>query len=336
MKIFITGIAGFLGANLADHFLKLGHEVHGCDNLIGGDLKNLKNLNVIFSKGDCSDIEFMKSVIVENTDCVIHAAAYAHEGLSVFAPYLIASNIFSASVSVFSASIIKKVKRVVFCSSMARYGDLQKEFEETDVPKPEDPYGIAKLAAEDVLKCLSETHGIEYNIAIPHNIIGRKQKYHDPYRNVAAIMINRILQNKQPVIYGDGEQKRSFSDVRDCIFCLDKMVTDKKINKETFNIGPGKENYITINKLSELISNKLQFNMPPIYVKERPREVKFPVCSPKKAEKILGYKTNYSVEDTLSDMIEDIKQRGPLEFDYNYEVEIINSQTPKTWKNKLI
>ena len=115
---------------------------------------------------------------------------------------------------------------------MARYGDLQKEFEENDIPKPDDPYGIAKLAAEDVLKCLSDSHGIEYNIAVPHNIIGRKQKYHDPFRNVASIMINRILQKKQPIIYGDGEQKRSFSDVRDCIFCLDKMVTDKKINKD--------------------------------------------------------------------------------------------------------
>lgn len=114
MKIFITGIAGFLGANLADHFLKLGHEVHGCDNLIGGDLKNLKNLNVIFSKGDCSDIEFMKSVIVENTDCVIHAAAYAHEGLSVFAPYLISSNVFFRLSFCFFSIHYKKSKKNCF------------------------------------------------------------------------------------------------------------------------------------------------------------------------------------------------------------------------------
>ena len=105
---------------------------------------------------------------------------------------------------------------------MARYGDIKQPFKENDIPDPVDPYGIAKLAAEKVVINLSNTHGIEYNIAIPHNILGPKQKYDDPFRNVASIMINLMLQNRQPVIYGDGEQTRSFSDVNDCIFCIDK------------------------------------------------------------------------------------------------------------------
>ena len=96
----------------------------------------------------------------------------------------------TGSVSTFTAAIRNKVKRIVFCSSMARYGDIKTPFKESDVCNPVDPYGVTKLAAENILKILCETHNLEYNIAIPHNIIGPKQKYDDPFRNVASIMTN--------------------------------------------------------------------------------------------------------------------------------------------------
>ena len=150
MNIFITGVAGFLGSNLANYFIDKGYKVSGNDNLVGGDLDNLSP-KVKFYKKDCEDFEFNKSVF-KNIDVVIHAAAYAHQGLSNFAPYLITKNVFSASVSVFTAAIENKVKRIVFMSSTARYGvGSGKIFKENDIPKPVDPYGIAKLAAEDVV-----------------------------------------------------------------------------------------------------------------------------------------------------------------------------------------
>ena len=94
---------------------------------------------------------------------------------------------------------------------MARYGNQKAPFTEEMTPKPEDPYGIAKVAAEDTLKLLSEVHGLNYNIAVPHNIVGPNQKYDDPYRNVMSIFINRNLQGKPSIIYGDGMQQRCFS-----------------------------------------------------------------------------------------------------------------------------
>jgi UDP-glucose 4-epimerase len=84
--------------------------------------------------------------------------------------------------------------------------------------KPVDPYGIAKLASEDTLGLLSETHGIEWNIAVPQNIVESKQRFGDPFRNVMSIMINRIMRKLLPVIYGDSEQTRVFSNIKDCIF----------------------------------------------------------------------------------------------------------------------
>tara|TARA_Y100000768_G_scaffold388431_1_gene384315 strand:- start:3514 stop:4173 length:660 start_codon:yes stop_codon:yes gene_type:complete len=219
---------------------------------------------------------------------------------------------------------------------MARYGKGNgKIFKEKDEPLPVDPYGIAKLAAENVLKNLSQLHGMEYNIAVPHNIIGPNQRYIDPFRNVAAIMINLMLQNRRPIIYGDGKQKRCFSDVRDCIFSIDKLALNKKIKSQIINIGPD-ENYISVNELYDMISNLLKFNQEPIFFPDRPNEVKYANCSADKSRKILNYKTKYSIESTLIEMIEDIKKKGPKKFQYNYNIEIDSKILPKTWKNKII
>ena len=332
MHIFITGVAGFLGSNLADYYLSKGYKVSGNDNLVGGDLQNVSE-KVNFYQYDCENLE-KNSKYFKDVDVVVHAAAYAHEGLSVFSPYLITKNIFSGSISVFTAAIQQNVKRIVFCSSMARYGNIEQPFKESDIPNPVDPYGIAKLSAEKVLINLSKTHGIEYNIAIPHNILGPKQKYDDPFRNVAAIMINLMLQNRQPVIYGDGEQTRSFSDVDDCIYCIDKLATDPNIISQIFNIGPD-ENYITINELYKKVSNIMKFNKDPIYYPDRPNEVKYSNCSADKARDMLGYKTEYDVDTSLKRMAEFIKKNGVKKFVYNYDLEINNELTPKTWSKKF-
>ena len=332
MHIFITGVAGFLGSNLADFYLKKKFKVSGNDNLVGGELENV-NKDINFFKIACEDLESMTKVM-KGVDVVCHAAAYAHEGLSSFSPTLICSNNVTGSTSVFTAAIKNKVKRIVYCSSMARYGDIATPFKETDTVKPVDPYGVSKVAAENILKILSKTHKIEYNIAVPHNIIGPNQKYDDPYRNVASIMINLILQNRQPIIYGDGEQKRSFSDIDDCLFCLDKLITDPNIKSEIVNIGPD-EDFVTINQLFEKISNKLKFNKGAISQPDRPNEVKYANCSSDKARKILNYNTSVNLDQSLDKLIKFIKKRGPKAFEYNYEIEILNEKTPKTWTKKI-
>ncbi len=332
MHIFITGVAGFLGSNLADFYIKKGFRVSGCDNLIGGDEENVSKM-VEFYRGDCENLEYMTS-IMKNVDLVCHTAAYAHEGLSNISPTLICNSNVTGSVSVFTAAIRNKVKRIVYCSSMARYGNIKMPFKEDDTPNPIDPYGVSKLAAEKILKILCETHGVEYNIAVPHNIIGPKQKYDDPFRNVASIMTNLMLQGRQPVIYGDGTQKRCFSDVEDCIFCLDKLLLDPTIKSQIINIGPDEE-VITIKELFEKISNKMKFNQPPRFFKDRPNEVKFASCSSDKARSILGYKTTIDLDASLDKLISFVKNKGPKEFKYGYKLEIDNDVTPETWKKRI-
>tara|TARA_B100000401_G_C52733182_1_gene684589 strand:+ start:54 stop:1058 length:1005 start_codon:yes stop_codon:yes gene_type:complete len=333
MHVFITGIAGFLGSNLAEYYLKKGFEVSGNDNLVGGDIENIDSKKINFFKIDCENLDDLTKAM-KGVDVVCHAAAYAHEGLSSFSPTLICTNNITGSTAVFTAAIRNNVKRIVFCSSMARYGNISTPYKETDIPKPVDPYGVSKLAAENILKILSKTHGVEYNIAVPHNIIGPKQKYDDPFRNVVSIMANLMLQDRQPIIYGDGNQMRTFSDVDDCIFCLDRLITDKNIKSQIVNIGPDEE-YISINDLYKKISNKLKFNKEAKYMPQRPNEVKYATCSANKARDILGYKTICSLDDAIDKVINYIKLKGTKEFNYRYELEIINEHTPETWKNKI-
>ncbi|MDC0901241.1 NAD-dependent epimerase/dehydratase family protein [Candidatus Pelagibacter sp.] len=333
MHVFITGIAGFLGSNLADYYIAKGYKVSGCDNLIGGSLDNLNQQNINFFKGDCENLEFMTK-IMKDVDVVCHAAAFAHEGLSVFSPTLICNNNLTGSVSVFTAAIKNKVKRIVYCSSMARYGDIKIPYTEDQTPNPVDPYGVSKLAAEKILKILCDVHGVEYNIAVPHNIIGPKQNYNDPYRNVAAIMVNLMIQNRRPVIYGDGEQKRTFSDVDDCVYCLDKLLLDPLVKSQVVNIGPDDE-FTSINTLFSMLSNKLGFNQKPIYLEDRPTEVKFSTCSAEKAKKLLNYRNKITLDESIDKVIDFIKSKGPKEFTYDYDLEINNDLTPKSWKEKL-
>ena len=225
MKILITGIAGFLGSNLAARLLDEGHKVLGNDNLMGGKLENVpKDATVLTS--DCCDFEAMKA-LCKGVDVVIHCAATAHEGLSVFSPAFITKNNYQASVTTMTAAIAANVKRFVFCSSMARYGSNEAPFTEDMECKPQDPYAIAKVASEQTLKLLAETHGIEWNIAIPHNIVGPRQNYTDPFRNVMSIMLNRNLRGLPAYIYGDGSQVRCFSYVDDCVDGLVKLALDK-------------------------------------------------------------------------------------------------------------
>lgn len=333
MKIFITGIAGFLGSHLADRMISLGHEVVGNDTFIGGYEDNVPSAATCYNV-DCRDIDQMTK-IMQGSDVVIHAAATAHEGLSVFSPSFITKNIFEASVSTISAAIQNKVKRFVFCSSMARYGNEQYPFKESQRPVPVDPYAVAKVAVEDILKILAPMNGMEYNIAIPHNIVGPRQRYDDPFRNVMSIMINRVLQGKAPIIYGDGSQMRCFSFVDDCIFCLEKLALDPQIVNETFNIGPDEE-FTTIKTLADAVISELGFEGSPIYMPDRPKEVKYATCDSTKAREVLGYKTTVQFIDGLRSTIEYIKSRGAKPFDYSYPLEIINNQTPKTWADRIM
>jgi UDP-glucose 4-epimerase len=334
MKVLITGVAGFMGSHLADEFLKRGHHVVGIDNLIGGYYENVP-VGVEFYAKDLGDFDAVEGHF-KGMDLVVHTACTAYEGLSVFSPALVTRNTSHITTVAVSASIKHNVKKFVHMASMARYGTQETvPFTEDMTPKPQDPYGIAKYASELLIKNLCETHGMDYVILVPHNIIGPRQKYDDPFRNVASIMINRMLQGKQPIVYGDGSQMRCFSFMQDVIDPLMIACETDVVDGQTVNIGPDEE-FITINELAKVIAKILDFELDPIYMPGRPQEVKHANCSADKARTLLNYKTSTTLEQGLTELAGWIKIKGARPFNYHLPLEFITEKTPKTWSERLM
>lgn len=335
MRVFLTGVAGFIGSNLAEALLREGHEVFGLDDLSGGFEENVP-VGVAWLKVPCSQIDRMWP---GNVDVLYHCAAAPYEGVSSFSPSYIAANILQNSVDTFSCAIKRGVGRIVHCSSMARYGKGDGGpppfTEDRHRPAPVDPYGVCKVAAEDVLGALCGVHKVDYTIAVPHNVYGPRQDYSTPYRNVAAIFINRLLQGKPPIIYGDGEQRRCFTYIDDAVDCLVKMATQTNVLSEIINIGPDEE-FVSINRLARMLIRLTGVQMTPMHVPDRPAEVDEAYCSSNKARRLLGYETRTSLLDGMAKFVEWVRERGPRGFRYHLPLEIINEHTPKTWVNEEI
>jgi len=334
MKVLVTGVAGFMGSHLADAFLAKGYDVIGIDNLLGGYEENVPS-GVDFHNIDLDNLELIQPLF-KDVDLVVHTACTAYEGLSVFSPSLVVRNTMQITTNIMSACVKANVKKIVHLSSMARYGTQDVvPFVESMTPKPQDPYGIAKYGAELMIKNISDTHGLNYVILVPHNIIGPRQKFDDPYRNVASIMINRMLQGKQPIIYGNGEQKRCFSFMQDVtdplMIACETDVADGRI----VNIGPDEE-FVTINELAQKLSIILDFKLEPIYMPGRPQEVFHANCSANLARELLNYKTTTSLESGLVELVNWIKSKGARQFNYHLPLEFVTDKTPKTWTDRLM
>lgn len=343
MRCWVTGIAGFLGGHLADAMLNLGHQVYGNDNFLCGDLANVpvrdigssilcddSNPDGDFSL-DCRDFELMRSgIAAKNIDVLIHAAATPAEGFSVFSPNFITSNVAEASVATISAAISAGVKRIVYFSSMARYGKGKPPFKEDDPTNPVDPYGWSKLYAEEQLKLLCNYHGVKWSIVVPHNVVGTRQQI-TPYRNVLTIFLNRLKLGLPVYIYGDGNQKRSFSPVADCLDSLIQII-DGAADGEVVNIGPD-GNEMTINNLLEMCEIETGITAQRIYLPPRPLtdSVTEAHCSSDKARKLLGYQPQQSLIECIKEMSDNLR---PKPFDYSFPLEITNG-CPETWLKKL-
>ncbi|MFE3765093.1 NAD-dependent epimerase/dehydratase family protein [Streptomyces sp. NPDC059104] len=331
--VFVTGVAGLLGSHTAEELVKRGYEVRGIDNLLGGYKDNIPE-GIEYRTADCREMSDYADML-DDVGVVYHCAAAPYEGLSVFSPYLVHEHTCSSTIAVLSAAVSAGANRFVYCSSMARYGAGSPPFTEDLTPAPVDPYGIAKYAAELTIRSLCEEHGMEFNIAVPHNVIGPRQRFDDPYRNVAAIMINRMLRGLPPVIYGDGSQRRCFSYVSDVVPSLIELGMNEGIRGEVVNVGPD-ENPVTILELARTIADVLDVPCEPIFVPGRPLEVHQATCSSDKARKLLGYETQVGLREAVSAMVEWISDQGPREFDYHLPLEIVSARTPVTWTERIL
>ena len=260
MNILITGVAGLIGSRFADWILlnKPNFNVIGIDDLSGGYIQNVNNkvkfyqLNLVSSSID----EIFKKYKFEY---VFHFAAYAAEGLSPFIRTYNYDNNLKSTAKIINQCINFNVKRLVFTSSMAVYGHGEnKLFNESQVPCPIDPYGVAKYACEMDIRIAGEQHDLDWCIIRPHNVYGINQNIWDKYRNVLGIWMYQYIKGDQMTIFGNGLQTRAFSYIDDSLEPLWNAAIKSKASKQIINLGGIKATSIVeANKiLKEVIGDK--------------------------------------------------------------------------------
>jgi len=234
----ITGVGGLIGSRMADWIIcnTPNIKVVGVDNMSGGYKENLHS-DIIFYELDCQSNDLKNIFEDHRPDIVYHFAAYAAEGLSPFIRKFNYDNNLLATANVINECIRHDVDRLVFTSSMAVYGKGSPPFDENHQPCPIDPYGIAKYACEMDIQVAGEQHGLDWCIIRPHNVYGINQNIWDTYRNVLGIWMTQYLNDEPMSIFGDGEQKRAFSFVDDCLEPLWKAGVDQRASKEIINLG---------------------------------------------------------------------------------------------------
>jgi len=321
MKILITGVAGLLGSRLADWIVENKPEVEivGIDDLSGGYIENV-NPKIKFYQTNLLEKSISVIFEIEKPDYVYHFAAYAAEGLSPFIRTYNYQNNLVVTAGIVNECIKHNIKRLVFTSTMAVYGHGNGNiFDENQIPCPVDPYGIAKYGCEMDIKVAGEQHGLDWCIIRPHNVYGIKQNIWDKYRNVLGIWMYQHMNNEPMTIFGDGEQKRSFSFIDDCLESLWKSSQQENCSKEIINLG-GTKHY-SINEANSILRDVIK-NGVTVY-KEQRHEVKVAVPTWQKSVELLGYEDKTSLYDGLSKMWE-WSQTQPKRERFvwdNYEIE---------------
>lgn len=305
-SILITGIAGLLGSRMSEWILenKPEYEVVGIDSLFGGYIENV-NPNVVFYKHDLSEDNINDIFEKHNFEYVFHFAAYAAEGLSPFMRKFNYSNNVLSTVAIVNACITYNIKRLIYTSSMSVYGWGQEQgvrFNESDQPRPIDPYAISKYACEMDIEVAGAQHGLDWCIIRPHNVYGKGQNIWDKYRNVLGIWMYQILNNLPISIYGDGEQTRAFSYIDDCLESFWNAAVSEKASKQIINVG-GINGY-TINEAAEILCEITAYDKSNIKHLEPRHEVKWCVPSYQKSIDLLGYKEKTNLKEGLTKMWE--------------------------------
>lgn len=252
----VTGVAGFIGSHVADELLAMGHKVVGLDDLSGGYRDNVPE-GVEFVHGSITDAALVAQLFATHQfDYVYHLAAYAAEGLSPFIRrFNYTNNLLGTATLVNGAVNAGTVKCFVFTSSMAVYGSNQVPMREDMTPMPEDPYGVAKFAAEMDVQQAKTMFGMDFIIFRPHNVYGERQNLGDRYRNVIGIFMNKVLEGEAMTVYGDGLQTRAFSYITDVAPIIAHSVNRPEVYGQIVNVGADQP--YTILEMAEEVSRAM-------------------------------------------------------------------------------
>lgn len=306
----VTGGAGFIGAHVVRAILASGvASVVVLDDLSGGAEDNLPD-GVTFVRGSVVDHERLGQLFAEHRfRFVYHLAAYAAEGLSHFIRRFNYTNNVVGSVNVINECIRYDVECLVFTSSIAVYGAIEPPMREDSVPRPEDPYGVAKLAVEYDLEAAHRMFGLRSVVFRPHNVYGEYQNIGDPYRNVVGIFMNQIMTGQPMSVFGDGTQRRAFSYVGDIAPAIAASAWTPAAHGRTFNIGADRD--YTVVELAKAVSTAMGVPDHPVAHLPPRNEVREAWADHSAAAGVLGPLPDTALTDGLTRMAAWVRRVGP-------------------------
>jgi UDP-glucose 4-epimerase len=299
MKYIVTGGAGFIGSHIVEAISE-SHEVVVIDNFSSGKRGNLsgfKNVHII--EGSICDLGLLKEAF-SGADGIFHLGAIASVVRSVDDPGSTHETNLTGTLNVLLAARDCGVKKVVFSSSSAVYGDeptLPKR--EQMPPVPLSPYAVSKLAGEYYCSVFSELFGLKTVSLRYFNVFGPRQDPMSEYAAVIPKFITRLLNQQAPLIFGDGKQTRDFVYVKDVVQA--NLLAMQGSKTGTFNIGSGER--LDLNTLARTLAGIMDVRIPPTYEKPRSGDIRDSVSDITAAKNSLGFRTSYSLDKGLKETI---------------------------------
>jgi UDP-glucose 4-epimerase len=288
----VTGGAGFIGSNLVAALLEEGHHVRVIDNFSTGKRENLNGFlgDIDLFEGDLTRLDDVHEA-VKDTEVVLHHGAIPSVPRSVENPLESNDANVNATLNVLVASRDAGVRRVVFASSSAIYGDQDPEIAkvETMLPAPISPYGVAKMASEAYCQVFHKCYGLETVALRYFNVFGPRQDPKSMYAAVIPRFITAMLRGDQPTIYGDGEQTRDFTYVGNVVAgnLLASTAPAEQVAGEVFNLAAGGQT--SLNQLIDILQEITGCNIEPIYTEARAGDIKFSQADITKARQRMDY-----------------------------------------------
>jgi nucleoside-diphosphate-sugar epimerase len=300
----VTGGAGFIGSHIVDELLNRGETVRVIDNFSTGKRQNVARFErrVEIVEADLSEAKSLAQLL-KGADYVIHQAAIPSVPKSIIEPVKSHQANVNGTLQLLVACREAGVKRVVYASSSSLYGDsptLPKH--EGMMPNPLSPYGAQKLFGEMYCQVFTKSYGIETVCLRYFNVFGPWQDATSQYSGVLALFIQSVLEGRRPTIYGDGEQSRDFTYVKNVAAANLLACKAPGASGQVFNVACGDR--ITVNSILRQINKIAGKDISPIYGDPRPGDIKHSQADITRAKEQLGFQPNVSFEEGLRHTIE--------------------------------
>ena len=307
----VTGGAGFIGSHLAEELARRGQKVRVLDNLSTGKRRNLEHIpGVEFVEGDLADPDACVRG-VQGVDYVLHQAAIPSVPRSVKDPVTSNRANIDGSLNILVAARDAGVKRLVYAGSSSAYGDTPTLPKREDMPtRPLSPYALQKLVAEQYCQMFTQLYGLETVTIRYFNVFGPRQDPGSPYSGVISLFSTALLEGRQPMVYGDGEQTRDFTYVANVVDGVLRACTAPDASGEVINVATGGR--ISLNELLRTMNRIVGTSVKAVFKEPRSGDVRDSQADISKAKTLLDYTPTVGLEEGLERTLEWCrKERSP-------------------------